>query len=555
MGKNYKQFLSLNGKDLSVILLIALVTYLISYTFDLADRIFGPIFLYETFQLDELLVVSIVVSIISIAFLWYRLAKLRSEMAARKKVEQKFRDSQRILSTLMDNLPDEIFTKDREHRFTMANHVVLNKFGLKSPDEIIGKTDFDFHPQKVAQVYYDEEEELFTTGKPIINKEHYSEFSGSGVWFISTKVPIKDEQGKIIGLVGINRNITTSKLAEQSLKDSEEKYRTVVENANEVIIIAQDGYIKFANPKTESLLDFDRDYICSVPFTNFIHPDDRQLVYDNYVKRLRGDPSLPEAYEFRVINKQGEIRWVEVRGVRSLWEGKPATLNFLVDVTERKMAHNMLQASLKEKEVLLKEIHHRVKNNMQIISSLLSLQASKVKDNEAIEALRDSQNRVKTMAYIHEKLYQSENLSEIEFGQYVEKLIKQLFASYHTDMNKVKLNLQVNGLVLDVNKAIPCGLIINELVSNALKHAFPNGRTGEITVCFNCQCGQNNKKEYDLCVMDTGVGFPEDVNFMNTDSLGMQLVCTLTEQINGSIEMENKNGTKFIIKFPKSDKD
>jgi two-component sensor histidine kinase len=216
------------------------------------------------------------------------------------------------------------------------------------------------------------------------------------------------------------------------------------------------------------------------------------------------------------------------------------------DVTQRQQAEAQLHASLQEKEALLKEVHHRVKNNLQIISSLLTLQADQVNDPGALELLRESRNRVRSMAQIHETLYRSADLSRADFAAYIESLGSQLFRSYAVDPGRVRWHAEVAPVSLDLDRAIPCGLILNELISNALKHAFPEGRSGEIVVRLYV----TPEGMYTLVVSDNGVGLPEGRNARPTGSLGLQLVATLARQLRGRLELERHGGTTFRLTFP-----
>ncbi|MDR3667211.1 MAG: histidine kinase dimerization/phosphoacceptor domain -containing protein [Ignavibacteriaceae bacterium] len=203
-----------------------------------------------------------------------------------------------------------------------------------------------------------------------------------------------------------------------------------------------------------------------------------------------------------------------------------------------------IETSLKEKEVLLKEIHHRVKNNLQIISSLLNLQSGYIKDKDSIEIFKESQNRVRSMALIHEKLYQSKDMSQIDFSGYVSELVSNLFGSYSLNSALVTLHQNINNLFLEIDLAINLGLIINELVSNAFKHAFPGGSKGNLYISI-----KKDKQMYELVIQDDGVGFLPEIDFRKTESLGLQLVISLVEQIGGKIFLFSEDGTKFVINF------
>lgn len=216
------------------------------------------------------------------------------------------------------------------------------------------------------------------------------------------------------------------------------------------------------------------------------------------------------------------------------------------EIQERERAEEQVRASLKEKEILLKEIHHRVKNNLQIISTLLDLQGDHVLDEKSVRYFRDCQDRIKSMALIHEKLYQTRDFISINFADYIGNLAKYLFDSYVTDPGRVSLVLDVTPATLEIDQAIPLGLIVNELVSNSLKYAFPGERRGEITIRLH----SGGDGGIVLQVMDTGVGLPPDLDIKKLDSLGLQLVGMLARQIGGEIETGHEGGTSFTIRCP-----
>jgi two-component sensor histidine kinase len=215
------------------------------------------------------------------------------------------------------------------------------------------------------------------------------------------------------------------------------------------------------------------------------------------------------------------------------------------DITERKMAEEQLKGSLREKETLLKEIHHRVKNNLQVISSMLHLQSARAVDREILTALKESQNRVDTMALIHEKLYHSKDLTVIPMAGYIRDLITNLYISFGISDEAIKAVIHVAEVSFNISTAIPCGLIINELVTNCLKHAFPAGRKGEIMLSLQ----PRPEGAYELIVRDNGVGFPENADFRDTESLGLKLVVSLSDQLDGTIELNRTGGSAFTIRF------
>ncbi|MGA9140198.1 MAG: PAS domain S-box protein [Methanocella sp.] len=336
-----------------------------------------------------------------------------------------------------------------------------------------------------------------------------------------------------------------------ALRESEAKFRVLTETTPSIIMIMQGGKVVYANPAAEKALGYPREELMdmgmaesTVVISDGYHSDgDRKRIMD----RLCAGEAV--RYEMKVKTRSGEERWLDLAAGLLQFRDDNAILVTGFDITDRKMADEKLYASLHEKEMLLKEIHHRVKNNLQVVSSMLSLQSMNI-DPQLNGIFRESQDRIRSMALIHEKLYQSGDLSRIDFGEYVQNLTAYLLRSYSSGNNTIKLNTDVvdtNGvdnIQLGIDTAIPCGLIINELVSNSLKYAFPGDRAGTITVSMRREGG-----EYTMVVGDDGVGMPLDLDYRKTGSLGLQLVDTLNGQLEGSISMSRTGGTWFTIKF------
>ena len=216
------------------------------------------------------------------------------------------------------------------------------------------------------------------------------------------------------------------------------------------------------------------------------------------------------------------------------------------DITERKKTEEQIKASLKEKEVLLSEIHHRVKNNMQVISSLLKIQSDKIKDKQYADMFKDSNDRIRSMSLVHEKLYRSKDFANVDFNGYVKTLVNGLFRSYGIDTNKIKAKIEIKDVSLGVDTAVPCGLLINELVSNSLKYAFPEEKNGEIRIALR----SINEDEFELIVSDDGLGIPQDLDIKKTESFGMELISILAEdQLDGQIELDRTAGTRYQIRL------
>lgn len=267
---------------------------------------------------------------------------------------------------------------------------------------------------------------------------------------------------------------------------------------------------------------------------------------------------LPESYRehflplFRQVKDSGIPILNETAMLQNAWlefqiipVGNEIALS-ATDITERKLAAEKTETSLHEKEILLKEVHHRVKNNLQVISSLLNLQSNSIDNPLALARFQDSQNRIRSMALIHERLYRSDDLARIDFGPYLHDLAGSLVQTYRREAQRVELRMSTVRVLLDIDTAIACGLIVNELVSNALKHAFPDGRSGQVGVEIQ---EDRELEQFRLVIWDDGIGIPDDLDYLKTTSLGLQLVNSLTRQINGSIDLCRVNGTKFDICF------
>jgi PAS domain S-box-containing protein len=578
------------------------------------------------------------------------------------------------LRSLLQAIPDLVYFKDAGGRNLIVNKAFEKFAGRKSKD-IIGRTDDELLPPRLAAKCRASDEAAMKSRVPVRFEEDYPGPDGALRVYETIKSAIFDNQGKVIGLVGVSRDITERKTSEERLAESEERFRGLFENATVGLYrTTPEGRIIVANPSLVRMLGYsdfkqlsDRNleengFEPSYPRLQFIQRiekkgeikgleaawkrrdgttifvresakairdrDGRVLYYEGTVEditeRKKAEQVLEESeLRFRTIietardvifMKDRDLRYTLVNPAMAALFGVPAadligrtdaelfgreeaadiaaddrrvlageivreersrsirgkTYIFSItkvpmrnetgeitgicgiahDMTERKQMEEALRLSLQEGEVLLKEIHHRVKNNMQIISSILNLQARSVKDPAALECLRGSQSRIRSMALVHEKLYRSSGFSRIDFGEYVRSLASAVFQSCRTDSNQVRLDFKAEEVFLDINTAIPCGLVANEIIVNALKHAFPGGRSGVVKIRLR----PLGKGEYRFVISDNGVGFPKDLDFRNTESLGMQLVILLVGQLDGTINLKRKGGTTFDIVFKEQKK-
>jgi len=317
-----------------------------------------------------------------------------------------------------------------------------------------------------------------------------------------------------------------------------------------LVILDLDGFIRQVNRVTCSRLGYNEQELIGRPMSVLTGETEALFTADGLGNLVRS--GSVSNYELTYKTRTGALVPMLFSGsVMAGEEGKTREIVGIArDITERIKAEEMAKNLL-----LIKEIHHRIKNNLQVISSLLYLQAGYVQDEKTREMFKESQNRVRSMALLHEKLYQSEGSAGIDFSGYVHDLTRTLFSSYGVNAGAINLVIDIPGVTLGMDTAVPCGLIINELISNALKHAFPEAAWGEVRVEMQRARPPAGKKAeppgtwYTLSVRDTGRGLPEGLDFRNTESLGLRLVCTLTDQLGGSIDMTRNGGTRFTILF------
>ena len=281
-------------------------------------------------------------------------------------------------------------------------------------------------------------------------------------------------------------------------------------------------------------------------FSDITYPDDVQIGLDALKSMVSGKMDHT-SFEKRYVRKDGQLINVIISPamIRDN-EGRPSHFVALFqDITERKRAEEHILKSLKEKDVLLNEVHHRVKNNMNIIISLLRLQSAHIKDEAMKMIFQDCQSRIRAMAHVHEKLYQSKDFTSIDVTEYIKSLAGELFHLYHINVNKIDYKVETGDISLSLESLIPCSMIINELLSNSLKHAFPDASKGIINISLK----RINEDEFELIYMDNGIGIPESIDLNSSETMGMQIVESLVEQFRGKVEIYRDGGTEFRIKL------
>ncbi len=476
-----------------------------------------------------------------------RLLGVMMDITESKRASEALQRQQAELRVLFDLMPAMIWFKDTENKILRINQRAASAVGL-SVAEIEGRHSREIYPRE-AERSYAEDLLVIRSGQSSLGLEEPL-FDGAGheLWVRTDKVPYRDKDGRVIGIVVMAQDITESKRAEEALREREELFSAAFEHAPiGMALVSPDGRWLRVNRSLCDLVGYTDAELRARTFQDITHPEDLDADLDNVRQLLAGEISSYQM-EKRYLHASGRHVNVllSVSLVRDSRGAPRYMISQILDITERKRASAALETSLHEKEGLLKEVHHRVKNNLQVITSLLRLEAGRSAEPATRAVLKDMRGRIHSMALLHEMLYRTANFARVNLADYLRQLATQLVRGQNAAPGAVRLSLDLKPVDVDIDQAIPAALIVNELLSNSLKHAFPEGRVGELRLVLDVDSARLVR----LCVSDTGVGLSPDFETRRTKSLGLQLVSDLARQLGGKLEIERIPEARFTVTFP-----
>lgn len=492
-----------------------------------------------------------------------------------------------FMQSLVDNVSSVVFVKGVDGRYLLVNKQFERLFSRLEVD-IIGKTDFEFFPEDFARDFVAIDRKVISTGQVIRCEEVAPHDDGTHI-YISVKFPVYDTSGNITAVGGIATDVTHLKKVEGKLRQANLFLDSIIEHIPNMIFVKEAKELRFVlvNRSAEEIIGVAREGVIGLndydlfpteQADNFTKKDREVLDHLRYldipeepISAKNSDDKFLHTKKIAILDEKGEPEFLlgiseditEQKKAREMLEEAHQQLEQKVSertkelqrlnqelrtyAEERDRVNDYIRKSLKEKELLLKEIHHRVKNNMQVISSLLKLQSRFINDEQARDLCMQSEQRVRSMALIHERLYRCEGLAEIELGKYITELSESLYRSYAIDPERINLSTDLAPMTLGIDQAIPCGLLLNEFISNSLKHAFSNEETGELSISLSI-----DGDLITLVFSDNGCGLPSSFQLVDQKSLGFEIIRTLSSQLNAELSVTTSSPTKFTLKFLRS---
>jgi len=469
------------------------------------------------------------------------------DVTAQQRSQRESIEKEQLLRDLVENSPTGITRVDKEGNILEVNQRMVDMLGSPSREATMAFNVLTYEPLVkvgISQKF----QEAMDEAKIVSFSGHYVSAWEKEIYFKLIISPSVDAEGKVVGAQSNLEDITETHLAneaERRIKRAQLEERRVF-MAGPIMIIkwafSADDPVLYVSENVEDILGYSVEEFTSagmVP-SMLIHPDDIEVVREASRNAIqRGDTAF-EVAPYRLRKKDGSYIWVsDYSTVNRDEEGKPTDFSGIIwDVSKTIETEEELK-------LLLREVHHRVKNNMQVIISLLNLQAEYLQDAKLFEIFGETQNRIRSMALIHDKLYRSKKMSAVDFGSYIKTLILEINNFYSLDTNRIRVHQDVANVSLDISKAIPCGLIVNELVTNAMKHAFPDNREGDIWISGNAIDEETARIE----IRDNGIGLDNEIVFEETQTMGLRIVRILTEQLEGNMRIVRKGGTRFKLTF------
>jgi PAS domain S-box-containing protein len=460
------------------------------------------------------------------------------DITERKRAEESYQ-------AIFENAPVGIFQSTPEGCYIKANQALADIYGYASPEEMLAEvTDITNQLYVNPSERLDFQKRLLEYGEVHGDEVPNRRKDGSLFWITRSARTVKNATGEILYYEGFLQDISDRKLAEQALRESEERFRHIFEGVQDAIFVeTPTGEILDVNQRACEMFGYSRDEFLTKTVADLVPPGSR-VVYADANDPASLSSNLVETTNLRA---NGETFPVELSARLQNVSGKPAMLVVVRDITERKRNEQAIRAALRDKDVLLRELYHRTKNNMQVISSLLNMEADRCGSDELRKTLRDMDTRILAMSLVHEKLYQSKNLDQIDLKDYLSNLAALVMESYDVRPDKVRLSIEAESVTLPIESAIPCGLLVNEIISNSLKHAFPGKRTGEINIRLTRLEGSQVLLE----ISDNGTGIPKNMDLPHMKSLGMRIIFGIAgHQLHAQVQVDTTHGVSWRIHFP-----
>ena len=459
--------------------------------------------------------------------------KLKIEIDDRKQAQKALQESEQRLRTVINNAPVVLWAIDTNGVFTFAEGRILNKFGL-NPGEVVGHSIFE--------LYADNKEIISNAHRALAGEKFSSTTEYAGIIFDNRFSPLVNDDGYVVGAICVAIDVTSSKQAEIAIKESGEKYRTLFDMESDALALmdVENGGMLDVNKAFIKLYGYSKEEILCMKNTDFsAEPDKTQKSIQDH------EAYIPIRYHKK---KDGTVFPVEISVSIFEYQGKEVLIAAVRDITDRKHIEEQLKTSLKDKEILLREIHHRVKNNFEIISSLLDLSGMQKENKKGYNLLADTRSRIHSMALIHEQLYQSKRFDRINMFNYTREMVDYIAHIYANKENSINTIIEPSGVYLSVDQAIPCALAINELIANAFKHGFILKKQGTIYITI-----VNLTDDTVLIrVKDDGDGISKKIDLKEATGLGFKLVRHLIEgQLGGEMDVRNDDGTDICLQFKK----